>query len=595
MHKYDAYFSGSEKKAYTLFGVHCKKNGLSFTLPAPGAYKVSLISSFDNWQCEHFLKCIDDRGVFHLFLPKLKPIYSYRYRIYCDEVTFHEKIDPFSYYYELRPANASCMYDLNYYHFIEIEKQEKKDLLKEPLNIYELYLNSFKRKGSFVTFKELEEELIPYLLANNFTHVEILPLFEHPLDASWGYQASGFFAITSRYGTPYDFMHFVDTCHKAKIGVLLDVVYAHFVADDYGLRNYAFAPYYEKSEEKSEWGTYYFDLEKKDIISFLSSSATFYLDIYKVDGLRFDAISHFLYYEGNKNKGLNKEGIYFLKQLNKYLKKNYPNCLLMAEDSSDYLGVTKSVNEGGLGFDLKWDLGWMNDTLAYFSLPFNLRKDNHRKLTFSMYYYYSEHFLLPLSHDEVVHGKKTIIDKMFGDYEQKFASYRTLLVYMLTRPGKKLLFMGNELAQFREFDERKTIDWLLLSYPKHKDFTFFFKHLSGIYLNSPLLSEEDYEQSSFKWIDCNNDKQSVFTYLRINEKEVYIVILNMLPIYYPSFRIGALEGKYEVILNSEAYAYGGSQNIIYQEIRSEHLPYHGYQHSIEFSLPALGSLIIKKR
>lgn len=596
MKKYDAFFAGQEKRAYRLFGSHPYRGGVRFTLYAPHAYRVSCLSSFDNWHGEYFFRKIDERGVWRLFIPNIRPIYSYRYRLYKNEKEFQDRIDPYAYCFERRPATAACMYDLNYYTFQDSSWQKRKE--EGACSIYELHLNSFWKEGALATLPELEKRLIPYLLENGFTHVEIMPIFEHPLDASWGYQASGFYGVTSRYGTPYDFMQFIDHCHQAGIGVFLDVVYAHFVADEFALAKYDFAPVYEYQEahlQRTEWGSYYFSLYQGPVISFLMSSAFFYIDRYHVDGLRFDAVSHFIYHQGSTEKGLNVEGLSFIKRLNYALKKSYPKVLLMAEDSSAYPQVTTKVEEGGLGFDYKWDLGWMNDTLRYYSACFAQRKNLHHLITFSMYYFYSEHFLLPLSHDEVVHGKKTIIDKMYGNYQQKFSGCRNLFVYMFTHPGKKLNFMGNELAHFREFDENKSLDWSLLQYPQHQKFQHFFRDLNHLYKSSISLSQSEYDIKHFHWIDCNNADQSIFSYYREVEQEVTIVILNMKDIAYDQYRIGIpYSGIYQEILNSEWQKYGGTE-VQQADAESEKIAYHGLDYSLSLRIAPYAGIVLRYR
>ena len=378
------------------------------------------------------------------------------------------------------------MYDLDYYRFNDDDYMQKRTFSYDaPMSIYEVHINGFDNdQKELNTYRHLKETLIPYVLKNGFTHIELMPVFEHPFDGSWGYQSTGFFAATSRYGTPYDLMDFINECHLNGIGVILDVVYAHFVQDDYGLVNFDFEPLYEYDEEhlmKSEWGSYYFNLNSKPVISFLMSSANFYLEKYHFDGLRFDAVSHFIYHKGNRDLGDNIEGLSFVKRMNYHLKKLHPSVMLIAEDSTDYPNVTKETNWGGLGFDYKWDLGWMNDTLKYYKMDHEYRKYHHNLINFSMAYFYNEKFILPFSHDEVVHSKGTIVDKMFGTYEEKFRLCRNLFVYMFTHPGKKLNFMGNEFAMFREFDEKKELDWFMLKYPLHDSFLRFFKDLNLIF------------------------------------------------------------------------------------------------------------------
>ena len=598
--RFDKFFSGYEFEAFKLFGAHPTDKGVKFTLWAPHAYKVDVIGSFNDWTVGYPLKKVDFRGVWEVEIPDIKPIYSYRYRIYKDEYTFHEKIDPYAFCAEKRPANASVMYDLEYYKWDDNDyMSSRKFSYDNPLSIYEVHINGFKKEDgkNLNTYKHLKETLIPYVIENGFTHIELMPIFEHPFDGSWGYQSSGFFCATSRYGTPYDLMDFIDECHKKGIGVILDVVYAHFVQDAYGLVNYDFAPLYEYDEAhlmKSEWGSYYFNLNSKPVISFLMSSANFYLDKYHFDGLRFDAISHLIYHSGNRDKGENLEGLSFMKRLNFELKEKYPSVMLIAEDSSDYPNVTKEVKWGGLGFDYKWDLGWMNDTLKYYKMDHEYRKYHHNLLTFSMAYFYNEKFLLPLSHDEVVHSKGTIIDKMFGTYEEKFHLCRNLMTLMFTHPGKKLNFMGNELAVFREFDEAKDLDWFMLDYPLHDSFARFFRDLNLIYTKNKAFYANEYDWNYFRWIDADNNAQSIYSYYRQDEKECFVVVLNMMPISYEDYEIGVpYSGTYTEIMNSEKDIYSGCNMCNFTPVKAVKKEKHKLPYTLKIRIAPFAGIIFK--
>lgn len=601
MPNFDAFFAGEELFAYKLFGAHKKDDGVEFTLWAPHAYKVEVVSSLDDWQGLNPMTKVDDRGIWYLYLPDTAFIYSYRYRIYKDEFTYHDKIDPYAFYSELRPANASCMYDLDYYKFDDYYYMNDRRLdYGSALNIYEVHLNGFKKgEGKLFSYREAKEELLPYVLENGFTHIELMPLFEHPFDGSWGYQATGFFSATSRYGTPYDLMDFINACHQKGIGVILDVVYAHFVKDDFGLINFDFAPLYEYGEAhlmKSEWDSYYFDLNSGPVISFLMSSANFFLKEYHIDGLRFDAVSHFIYHQGNKDKGDNLEGQAFIKRMNWMLKQIHPSCLLIAEDSSDYPSVTKAVPYGGLGFDYKWDLGWMNDTLKYYKMDHEYRKYHHNLLTFSMAYFYSERFLLPLSHDEVVHSKGTIIDKMFGTYEEKFHLCRNLFVYMFTHPGKKLNFMGNEMAMFREFDEKKELDWFLLKYPLHDSFARFFRDMSMIYRAYPAFYKYDFDYRYFKWIDADNNQQSIYSFIRMDDEYCFVIVLNMMPIAYEDYMLGVpYFGNYIEIMNSEKDIYSGCNMCNFKPLRTYKKANHGMPYSLKMRIAPFAGIIFRTK
>ena len=601
MTKFDRFFEGNETRAYDLFGAHKEGEGVRFTVYAPHAYKICLISSFDGWNTEHYLEKIDDRGVWSLLISPLKPVHAYRYRIYRDEHTSHERIDPYAYCFERRPSTASCMYDLDYFTFSDKEYMDARPNSHDdrPVNIYEVHFNSFRKDGQFSSYRQLKEELIPYLEKEHFNYVEFMPVFEHPFDGSWGYQATGFYGVTSRYGTPYDFMELINELHLHGIGVILDVVYAHFVGDEFGLIDYDFSPLYEYPEphlKKSEWGSYYFNLYSPTVISFLMSSAAFYLDRYHIDGLRFDAVSHFIYHKGDSTKGENVEGQAFIKRLNYTMHQQYPQVMMIAEDSSDFPKVTGRVEDGALGFDYKWDLGWMNDTLRYYAMDHEYRKYHHNLINFSMYYFYSERFLLPLSHDEVVHGKRTIVDKMFGSYEEKFSLCRNLFVYMFTHPGKKLNFLGNEIAQIREFDEQKENDWFLLQYPIHDSFSHMFRELSELYTTTEAFYRYEYDSEHFRWIDADNAAQSVFSYMRWDDKYCYIVVLNMMPIYYQDYEIGVpYRGMYTEIFNSEDSRFNGCGVINPDPIKTHRGQKHGHRNILRFTLAPFAGIIFRKK
>lgn len=598
--KFDRFFEGYELEAYELFGSHKTEKGVKFTLWAPHAHKVEIIGSFNDWTIAYPMSKIDFRGVWETEIEGIKPIYAYRYRIYKDDNTYHDKIDPYAYCAERRPNNASCMYDIDYYKWDDNQYMNERCFsYDDPMSIYEVHINAFKKEEGkdLNTYRHLKETLIPYVIENGYTHIELMPIFEHPFDGSWGYQSSGFFCATSRYGTPYDLMDFIDECHKHNIGVILDVVYAHFVQDAYGLVNFDFRPLYEYPEAhlmKSEWGSYYFNLNSNPVISFLMSSANFYLDKYHIDGLRFDAISHLIYHMGNRDMGENVEGLSFMKRLNYELKKTFPSVALIAEDSTDFANVTKKVEWGGLGFDYKWDLGWMNDTLRYYKMDHEYRKYHHNLITFSMAYFYNEKFLLPLSHDEVVHSKGTIIDKMFGTYEEKFHLCRNLFTLMFTHPGKKLNFMGNEIGMFREFDESKDVDWFMLEYPLHDSFLRFFKDLNFIYRNNKAFYENEYNWDYFKWIDADNNAQSIYSYYRRDEKECFVVVLNMMPISYEDYEIGVpYGGTYTEVINSERDIYSGCNMCNFTQIKATRKKKHNQPNTLKIRIAPFAGIIFK--
>ena len=585
----DYFFSGLDTQAYQYMGVHKLGDGVEFYLWAPHARNVEVFMSRDNFSVFYPFEKIDQRGIWHCVVEHCEPIYSYRYRITAPEGYYIYKSDPYAFYSELRPDNASVMYDLSYFQFTDKEYMEKRHFSYEnPLNIYEIHVNGFKHDGRLTTYRELKETLIPYVKQTGFTHIEMMPIVEHPYDGSWGYQATGFFSATSRYGTPYDLMDFINECHLNNIGVILDVAYVHFATDGFGLGNFDGQACYEyKTEDmqRSQWGSYQFDLGSGPVISYLMSSANFFLNEFHFDGLRMDAVSNIIFHEGNKNIGENQSGLSFVKRFNYTIKKEHPDVLLIAEDSTDYPKVTVPTMYEGLGFDYKWDLGWMNDTLKYYAMDPEFRQYHHNMLTFSMAYFYSEKFILPLSHDEVVHSKKTIVDKMWGNYETQFAQCRNLFLYMFTHPGKKLNFLGNDIAMYREFDETRGMDWDLLQYPAHDSFNRFFRDLCQIYNAYKVFSCYDYDPSSFRWIDADNYRQSVYIYTRYEEDYCFLIVLNMKPISYTNYRIGVpYRGVYTEIINTEKDIYNGCNMCNFKPIRSHKINSHGLPNSIEIDL-----------
>ena len=599
----DYFFSGVDTQAYKYMGCHKHGDGVEFYLWAPHADEVDVFMSRDNFKKYYSMDKVDDRGIWHLIIEDCECIYSYRYRI-INNGKIYEKSDPYAFYSERRPANASVMYDLGQYKFTDDEYMEKRNFsYQNPLNIYELHINGFKHEDKLTTYKELKEELIPYVKNMGYTHIELMPIVEHPFDGSWGYQATGFFSATSRYGTPWDLMDFINECHKNDIGVLLDVAYVHFATDSFGLCEFDGQPCYELTDTKlarSQWGSYLFNYDSGPVVSFLMSSGNIFLKEFHFDGLRLDAVSNIIYYDGDKRKGENNFGISFIKRFNYSIKKENPSCILIAEDSTDFQNVTVSTEYNGLGFDYKWDLGWMNDTLEYYSMDPEFRQYHHNQITFSIAYFYSEKFLLPLSHDEVVHSKKTIVDKMWGKYEDKFSQCRNLFIYMFTHPGKKLNFLGNDIGMFREFDETRGLDWDLLKYPIHDSFHRFFRDICQIYKTYKAFYSYDYDPLSFKWIDANNHSQSIYVYTRYDEDFCFIIVLNMKPISYTDYKIGVpFEGIYTELINSEKDIYNGCNMCNFKPIKSKSIKSHGLPNSISIDLaPYVGiifSIPIKKK
>ena len=604
----DRYYKGCALDAYKLFGAHlCEergKKGVRFTVYAPHAQGIQVIGSFDDWSCKgHQMRRKDDKGIWSLFVAEAKEGDMYKYRVTQATGRIVDKMDPYAFYSELRPNTASIVTNLDYKKWSD-EKwlaQRTKNFDK-PVNIYEMHLGSWKKDEDqeWVNYKDIAKELIAYVKENNFTHIELMPLNEYPFDGSWGYQCSGYFSATSRYGSAQELMYLINACHRANIGIIMDFVPVHFVRDDFSLSYFDGTPLYEYEkacDADSQWGTANFNLWREEVRSFLMSAAAFWIDKYHVDGLRMDAISNIIHWHGNKDLGENEGALHFIKRMHYHLSEAYKGVMLIAEDSSDFANVTKATQDGGLGFDYKWDLGWMNDTLKYLEKDPIYRKWHHNNITFSMAYFYSERFIMEFSHDEVVHGKKTIVDKIWGSYEEKFAQLRTLYLYMFTHPGKKLNFMGNELAHFREWDEEKQCDWDLLKYPMHDAFHRYFAKLGELYSKTPALYETEYDWTSFQWIDADNADENMFSYLRKNENSYYIVILNFSPNAYKKHAFGVPEkGVYHELLNTEQDIWGGEITELGKmkavEKECNKLPY-----TIEVDVPAFGGVLLelKKR
>lgn len=576
-----AFHEGQCIDTYHFFGAHfCVENhkrGVRFAVYAPHAVNVYVAGSFTDWDSGK-LKMANKDGIWSLFVEGLTEGETYKYVIQDYRGNLIYKADPYAFYSEVRPASASKLYDIDKLEWNDLWWQrEKSDNYDQPVNIYEVYAGGWKHdKDESLTYRLLEEKLIPYVKKMGFTHIELMPLNEYPFDGSWGYQASGYFSVTSRYGTPQEFASFVNACHANNIGVIMDIVPVHFVKDAFGLIQFDGQPLYEYADcenAESQWGTMNFNLWNEEVRCFLMSAAAFWCDVYHVDGLRIDAVSNLIYWGGNSNRGVNEGALNFVKRMNYFLKSRYPGVMLIAEDSSDYPNVTAPTIDGGLGFDYKWDLGWMNDTLKYYSTDPYFRHFDHHKITFSMSYFFSERFLLPFSHDENVHGKKTIVDRMWGNYSQKFSQVRNLYAYMFAHPGKKLNFMGNELAMFREFDEKKELDWGLLKYPMHDAFTRFFTDLNHIYQNNTCLYRTDYKGfANFHWIEADNDRDSIYAFYREDEDEIILCLLNCLEKNYPSYILEVPEkGEYKEILNTESEKYGGCAKIDNVVVQSYHV------------------------
>lgn len=524
------FYMGNVFDAYEFFGAHPTPDGTVFRTFAPSAERITIIGEWNDWQEENMIK---DGQVWSYFSAKAKKGQMYKYVIYSS-LGRVEHCDPYGFAMELRPNFASIITDLDEYKFTDSEWLEKRSKnYNEPLNIYEVHLGSWHtdpdNENGWYSYSDIADKLIKYVKKHHYTHIEFMPLSEHPADCSWGYQNTGFFAPTSRYGTPAQLMKLIDKCHKNDIGVIMDFVPVHFAIDGYALAKYDGTCLYEYPDSDvtiSEWGTCNFIHSRREVCCFLQSAANYWLEKYHFDGLRMDAISRAIYWQGKPERGVNKCTVDFLKKMNSGLHALHPTAMLIAEDSTAFPKVTAPVEYDGLGFDYKWDLGWMNDTLDYFRTPPAERKYHHGKITFSMQYFYNELYLLPISHDENVHGKATVIQKMWGDYEVKFPQARAFYMYMYSHPGKKLNFMGGEFAQFREWDETREQDWDMLKYPLHDSFLRYMTDLEKLYTTRPSLYNGEYNPDCFKWILPDESERSVFAYKRCAENETTICLLN---------------------------------------------------------------------
>lgn len=524
------FYMGNVFDAYEFFGAHPTPDGTAFRTFAPSADRITIIGEWNDWQEENMIK---DGHVWSYFSARAKKGQMYKYVIYSS-LGRVEHCDPYGFAMELRPNFASIITDLDEYKFTDSEWMEKRSKnYNEPLNIYEVHLGSWHtdpdNENGWYSYSDIADKLIKYVKKHHYTHIEFMPLSEHPADCSWGYQNTGFFAPTSRYGTPAQLMKLIDQCHKNDIGVIMDFVPVHFAIDGYALAKYDGTCLYEYPDSDvtiSEWGTCNFIHSRREVCCFLQSAANYWLEKYHFDGLRMDAISRAIYWQGKPERGVNKCTVDFLKKMNSGLHALHPTAMLIAEDSTAFPKVTAPVEYDGLGFDYKWDLGWMNDTLDYFRTPPAERKYHHGKITFSMQYFYNELYLLPISHDENVHGKATVIQKMWGDYEVKFPQARAFYMYMYSHPGKKLNFMGGEFAQFREWDETREQDWDMLKYPLHDSFLRYMTDLEKLYTTRPSLYNGEYNPDCFKWILPDESERSVFAYKRCAENETTICLLN---------------------------------------------------------------------
>lgn len=586
------FLQGQSMRAYDYFGAHFVDGGVRFATYAPNARDVKLMLNGAEFDMERL-----ESGVWETVRPAAKGD-IYQFLITTQSLQKHYRSDPFAFYSEVRPKNASIVYDIDCHDWQDGEWLAKRDkCYDKPMNIYEVHFGSWRTKfdseedDRFYSYDEMIDLLIPYVKEMNYTHIELLPLTEYPFDGSWGYQVTGYFSATSRYGEPAGLMRFIDACHREGIGVILDFVPVHFVTDFYALHIYDGSFLFESDREEerfSEWGTALFDYSKPHVLSFVKSAVNFWIEKFHVDGLRYDAVANLIFHHGRRDERLNDTGIWFLKNTNYAIQKAHPDVILFAEDSTDYTKVTAPVEFGGLGFDYKWDLGYMHDTINYVKTPPYERRAHHNKMTFSMSYFYNDLFILPYSHDEVVHGKQTMLDKCFGKHEEKIATIKCLYAFQFGHPGKKLNFMGNEIAEYMEWRSNKELGWNLLTYPAHDSVHHYVKELHRIYLNEPALYANDYNSGYFRWVDANNNNQSIYAFVRKEEsgKGIYFVFnFSGLPQKY-GLKVEQ-NGDYEELLNSDKDIYAGT-NCLNRDLRS-------YNYNLNIQLAPLSCTIIKQK
>ncbi len=613
---------GENFNTYELMGAHpatvAHKHGYVFRVWAPRAESVSVVGEFNGWQeNSHLMERMIDGETFELFIPGVKQFDAYKYCVKTRDGRTLYKADPYAFHAETPDAaisNASKLFDLKGFKWSDkayLDKQKHTDIYRAPMNIYEVNLLSWKLKedGGYYTYRELADVLVSYVVKMGYTHVELMPVTEHPFDGSWGYQVTGYYAVTSRLGTPHDFMYLVDCFHNAGIGVILDWVPAHFPKDAFGLYEFDGEPLYEASQwdrmENKGWGTRKFDYGRNEIVSFLISSAIFFLKHFHVDGLRVDAVASMLYLDYDKRDGewvpniygenKNLEALAFLRRLNEAVFESFPKALMIAEESTAWPLVTKPTSMGGIGFNFKWNMGWMNDVLSYTSTDPIYRKYDHNKLTFSMMYAFSENYVLPISHDEVVHGKASLIGKMPGAHEEKFAGVRAFLGYMMSHPGKKLHFMGSEIGQFKEWNYKEGLEFFLLDYPLHEKLSTMVRELNLLYKTTPALYEIEDSWDGFSWLAPDDGDRNFIAYQRMDkEGNTVVVMINFSGSDYEKYKLGLEKGKYQVIFNSDSTRFGGSGSMRKTIFNTTKSYSHGKEYSITFNLPKLTCVYLKK-
>ena len=612
----ELFYSGRDCRAFDYMGAHPfvqdGEQGYLFRVYAPEAEKVSVMGEFNDWNRDADYMTRDEQGIWEKFIPNIPEYAAYKYSVWAKSGDVFDKSDPYGFHFETRPGNATKAYDLDGYEWGDaswLDWRKKHLPYSNPVNIYECHLGSWKmhEDGNFYSYRQLADELVPYVKEMGYTHIEFMPLTKYPFDGSWGYQVIGYFAATSRYGTPKDLMYLINKAHQAGLGVIMDWVPAHFPKDGCGLVEFDGSHLYEYADplkmEHKEWGTRVFDYGKVSTRNLLFSSAMFWIEKFHMDGLRVDAVASMLYLDYNRQGEWrpnvhggreNLEAVDFLRLLNEYILTDHPDVMMIAEESTAWPMVTKPGYDGGLGFNFKWNMGWMNDMLCYCSADPFFRKDMHDKITFSFMYAFSENYILPLSHDEVVHGKCSLISKMPPPYENQFGGLRALYGYMVAHPGKKMLFMGGEFAQFSEWAYQRGLDWMLLDYPAHRQMQAYVKALNHFYLATPQLWEQDTDWRGFEWISHEDNRNNIIAFRRVaKDGSDIVVVVNFSPEEQQEYRIGVpITGTYEEIFTSDKTEFGGS-GMANGKLKTENKPMHGQEQSIVLKIPRFGVLFFK--